>query len=180
MEDSKTSIMGITKAIGKTSGTILKTTKLTIGLSNEESKLNSLYIEVGKKVHEIYNKNENLTHFKSFFDEKYEQIYSVQSKIYTIKNKIDIIKGVITCPKCTKQNLRTSHFCSKCGYDIALLSDTITQDIPASQEASETASIQNPQEKPKEAAKEMLKICNICGYKNNLSDKFCLSCGRIV
>ena len=173
MDDIKKGIFGVTRAITKGSGTLLKTTKYALSLSNEESKLNSLYTEIGKKVHEIYSYGGSLG---EFFDIKYLEIVSQQKKIEELKFAIDVAKGVKTCPKCGKSSPRVSAFCPKCGEDMSETAATEQQN-PINNQPPPPQPI--TQEEPqKTAAKE--KICGVCGGANEENSRFCLFCGRIL
>ena len=162
MDDVKGGIAKAAKAITKGSGTFIKTTRLTISLHNEEANLKSLYIDIGKKVHEIYQYGGSLG---EFFDAKYQEVVEVQNKIDGIKSQIDVAKGVISCPKCGKASPRTSVYCPKCGESMTAAPELATQ----------PAQIEEP---PPPARKE--KTCAICGAVNDQQDRFCLSCGRMI
>lgn len=139
MGEVKTILNKIGKNITKTSASIIKKTKLSIKISSEESKLEEKYIEIGKKVQEIYAYGGNLG---KFFDEKYLEILEIEKNITEIKEKIedgkeekiynpqvnpnksieqdDIIEEIVSkiCPVCDEQNEPTSRFCLKCGRNI--------------------------------------------------------------
>ena len=113
MQDLRGTLFNITKNVTKTSGDLLKTTKLNLSLSNEEANLKNLYMEIGKKVHEIYLYGGSLG---KFFDEKYKELSSLEMKISDIKEQIGVIKGTRECAKCGKPVERTAEFCPKCGH----------------------------------------------------------------
>jgi ribosomal protein L32 len=166
MEEVKKGVANVARSIAKGSGTLIKTTKLTMELSGEESKLKTLYLELGKKVHEIYSYGGTLG---EYFDKRYQDILEHQRKIDDLKEALDIIKGVKVCPKCGKTSPRASTFCPKCGEGIA--------EVPSKTEAGQPPSVppnQTPQVAP------MGKTCNVCGSANESADRFCLSCGRIL
>lgn len=143
MEEIKSILNSLGKNIKKTSTEILKNTKLSMQLSSEEEKLKNLYIEIGKKVYEIYSYGGNIG---PFFDEKYTQIKETENKIKEIKQKIEINKGqnkptdntnfntqnnttdntnfntqnnnmpdFKTCVSCGQTNKSSDTFCLKCG-----------------------------------------------------------------
>ncbi|MDR2167793.1 MAG: zinc ribbon domain-containing protein [Clostridiales bacterium] len=169
MSDIKGSIGKAAKAITKGSGTLIKTTKLTINLSNEESKLKGIYAEIGKSVHEIYKHGGSLG---ALFDQKYQEILEAEAKISDIRNRLEIAKGTVTCSRCKATSKRGSAFCQKCGENLLETRDEILEtrgELPSAQVAPPVVSV--------EAA---AKICNICGANNDANDRFCLSCGRIM
>lgn len=177
MEDVKKGLAGVTKAITKGSGTFIKTTKISISLSNEEAKLKTIYTDIGKKVHEIYKHGGDMG---EFFDEKYQQILILEKKIEELKVARDEAKGLVTCLKCGKTSQKDSAFCPKCGGAIGEASET------AVFEQAETNSSYVPQNQPPPpvsaapAPTVMGKTCNVCGSVNASTDRFCLSCGRIL
>jgi len=117
MQDIKGTIFNITKSVTKTSGDLLKTTKLSMNLSSEETNLKNLYMEIGKKVHEIYQYGGSLG---KFFDEKYLEIEASERKIADIREQISVIKGTRVCTKCGKTVDRSAEFCQKCGVRVEL------------------------------------------------------------
>lgn len=113
MNDIRGTLMSITRNVTKSSGDLLKATKLTVSLANEQELLKGIYLDIGKKVHEIYMFGGTLG---KFFDEKYKEIEASEQKINDLKEKISVIKGTRECPKCGKNIEKTSEFCSKCGF----------------------------------------------------------------
>ena len=196
MNDLRGTIASITKNVTKTSGDLLKTTKLNINLSNEESNLKNLYIEIGKKVHEIYLYGGSLG---KFFDEKYRELDTCERKIAEIKEQIGVIKGTRECPKCGKSVERTAEFCQKCGTrqdisGIAAPGAEAQQPIPMQEAyaAPETTlpipELPPPMPEPTppmeatdvQAPAPAARVCRICKSQNEPTTKFCLSCGRIL
>lgn len=180
MQDIKETLLNITKNVTKTSGDILKTTKLNINLTNEETNLRNMYIEIGKKVHEIYRYGGSLG---KAFDEKYLEIDACERRISDLREQISLVKGTKACVKCGKTVERIAEFCPKCGTRL---------DVPAAASQEEFLPIPEiipeiPQEIPQEIPPpqiaepiQQLRRCRICGSENEISAKFCLSCGRIT
>jgi hypothetical protein len=112
LDDVKSTLFNITRNVGKTSNVFIKTAKLSVTLSQEQEALKTLYIEIGKKVHEIYQYGGSLG---KFFDEKYRELESQERKITDLKDELAKIKGVKDCPKCGKQVDKNAEFCPKCG-----------------------------------------------------------------
>ncbi len=165
MDDIKKTILGFTKNVAKTSNELLKTTKLNLNISSEEENLKSLYLEIGKKVHEIYAYGGSLG---KFFDEKYAEIQKVEQNIQALREQLSIAKGVKVCPKCGRNVESGAEFCPKCGASLA-------GGMPAPEPAHVSAAEPEP-EPPKPAG----KTCPSCGAQNESGAKFCLSCGRIL
>ena len=209
MSDIRETIINITKNVTKTSSDLLKTTKLGINLSAEETSLKNLYIEIGKKVHEIYQYGGSLG---KFFDEKYYELEACERKIAELKEEISQIKGTREC-KCGKMVDRTSEFCPKCGIRLTEAMSSVvpethhvadyiapapvaphiepTTHIPASAMFPASSALpphpepiaptMPPQPVTTYSVEQPLtKTCRVCGVANEIVSKFCLSCGRIL
>ncbi|MDR0272972.1 MAG: zinc ribbon domain-containing protein [Clostridiales bacterium] len=208
MNDIRDTLTNAAKSVTKTSGDIYKKAKLNMSLSTEESKLKSLYTEIGKKVHEIYQYGGSLG---KFFDEKYVEILTLERSIAEMKEQIGIIKGVRTCTKCGNNIVITSDFCPKCGTSatgasaataiskpnvaIAPVAPALPEPLPP---VPPPPMPPPPPEKflppPEPKVSEFFssapvennapilpqRNCRVCGTKNDIGTKFCLSCGRIV
>jgi len=188
MQDIKGTLLNLTKSVTKTSGDLLKSTKLSMNLSSEEGNLKGLYLEIGKKVHEIYQYGGSLG---KFFDEKFLEIEACERKICELKEQISVIKGTKNCPKCGKSVERTADFCQKCGIRVEL--GLAGHGLPASHETSslntqEQNTVTQPEVLPHitesmeipHTPEPVLRSCRVCNYKNENTTKFCLSCGRIM
>lgn len=112
MNDLRGTLTSFTRNVTKTSGDLFKTTKLSVSLSQEQESLRTVYLDIGKKVHEIYMYGGTLG---KFFDEKYHEIVACEQRINELKDKINQIKGTRECPNCGKTVEKTSEFCPKCG-----------------------------------------------------------------
>lgn len=179
MDDVKKGIAGAAKAITKGGGTLIKTTRISLSLTNEESKLNAIYNEIGKKVHEIYSYGGSLG---EYFDAKYVEILARQNRINELKAARDVAKGIITCANCGKTANRGSDFCPKCGANI---SEAASAAEPAEHRTPEAVQPHIPESQvapvqPDVQAAPATKQCGVCGSENAASDRFCLSCGRIL
>ena len=179
MDEMKKGVANVARSIAKGGGTFIKSTKLTLDLSSEESKLKALYMDIGKKVHEIYSYGGSLG---DFFDKRYQDILEHQRKIDDLREALDIAKGVKTCPKCGKTSPRTSVFCPKCGEGMTDVPEMTEETAPRRQAAADADAVPDPAP-PSHAppqANPKSKICNVCGKTNDPTDRFCLSCGRIL
>ncbi|MCL2387297.1 MAG: zinc ribbon domain-containing protein [Defluviitaleaceae bacterium] len=207
MNDLRDKITSITKTVTKTSGDLLKSTKLNMNLSTEENELRTIYVEIGRKVHEIYQYGGSLG---TYFDSKYLEILDCERKIADTKEQLSVIKGVRQCPKCGKNAERTAEFCAKCG--VKFHSHAPTSAEPPPPEAyhhhhhHEAPPPPPPPRPPEPYAHEIprpaewpapppppptpppapappvrtTKKCRVCNSENETGTKFCLSCGRIL
>lgn len=192
MSDIRDTISNVAKSVTKTSGDLLKTTKLNMGLSSEESKIKLLYREIGKKVHEIYKFGGSLG---EYFDEKYIEILTCERKISEFKEQIGVIKGVRNCQRCEKAAERTAEFCPKCGIRFetepaataaSIVADRQYAEPPIESHAEWRKTPPPPTSPPSMPVAHIpsppmpTRICRVCKKENETSTKFCLSCGRIL
>jgi len=177
-----------------------------MSVATEQNTLKNLHLEIGKKVHEIYQYGGSLG---KFFDEKYREIEACEIKIEELKEQISLIKGTRECSKCGKSAERTAEFCPKCGIRLAAASET---DIPQAHAHAHHVDYETPTpqydievdtpqfshqvEAPVPSAPMLVapapapqtqvdppkttRHCRVCGMENDITTKFCLSCGRIV
>ncbi|MDR2903745.1 MAG: zinc-ribbon domain-containing protein [Clostridiales bacterium] len=169
MDDLKSTFVNITKAITKTSGDLLKTTKLSMNIANEESALKNIYIDIGKKVHEIYAYGGTLG---AFFDEKYQELTETELKIKELKEQLDMAKGTKTCVHCGRSAPHTAEFCPKCGKPMSA-------DAPVTDYRAYDAPAQNALDPPPSAAPKG-RTCTVCSHVNADDVKFCEECGRML
>ena len=190
MSDIRETLANLAKNATKSSGDLFKTTKLSMAVSTEQTNLKNLYLEIGKKVHEIYQYGGTLG---KFFDDKFHELEACERKIEELKEQISHIKGIRECGKCGKTAERTAEFCPKCGIRLI--------DAPAGEFASPQPAVPpeinmseytpSPVGAPPAPAaptppapapppEPTTRSCRVCGMENDINTKFCLSCGRIV
>ena len=195
MSDIRETLTNFTKNVTKTSGDLFKSTKLSMAVTAEQNALKNLHLEIGKKVHEIYQYGGNLG---KYFDEKYREIEACEIKIEELKEQISLIKGVRECTKCGKSAERIAEFCPKCGIRFALAGEqpaTQTQPKPDTTPSTPPADTIPPEPTPQPPVSlapstpappvtidppKTTRHCRVCGMENDINTKFCLSCGRIV
>ncbi|MCL2575925.1 MAG: zinc ribbon domain-containing protein [Defluviitaleaceae bacterium] len=175
MSDSKTgTAANVIKAVTEGSGRLLKTTKLSINLSNEEGKLKAIYNDIGKAVHEIYKHGGTLG---AMFDDKYKMIVEQEAKIADIRNRLEIAKGVVICPKCDTNSKRGSSFCQRCGESLSGAEEYVV--VSEATATDHRLPLQEPQQQ-QIPSQPTGKICNVCSATNDPFERFCLSCGRAL
>lgn len=198
MDDIRHTITNITKTITQTSGGLIKSTKLSMNLANEEAALRNLHTEMGKKVCEIYSFGGSLG---KVFDEKYREVQEAEVRIEALKNQLDLAKGVRTCPKCGKTAPKTAEFCPKCGANMAgvpIMESFVPPEHtplpyagavppsppisspPAPEPAPEPIQHQHPEPAVEAAPVQTGVTCKVCQAVNPQNEKFCLSCGRML
>ena len=85
-------------------------TKLNHQISQCESRMRDVYVEIGKKFYEE-NKNNPSEGYEGLF----VQIANENMNIANIRAQVSRIKGVIYCPSCGAENSAENIFCCKCG-----------------------------------------------------------------
>jgi len=183
MADIKSKVFNLTNNIAKSSGDFVRNTKLNIELANQEEHLKSIYIEVGKKVHEIYSFGGSLG---SAFDDLYKDLVVCEGQIRDLKKRIDTVKGVNTCEKCGRNVDRGSEFCPNCGarmYPAAEYSAVAVQAADKAPEITATeqdTAVTEPVHGIKCEEAPAVKKCPVCLSENPEGTKFCLGCGRVI
>ena len=181
MSDIKETVIKFANTITKTSGEIVKTTKLSISLSSEEDKLKTMYAEIGKKVHEIYMYGGSIG---AAFDDQIKLVETQREKIDNLRNQINIVKGNKDCAKCGKTMEKNAEFCPKCGHRAADAAYADVTEPPAGPPQAENAAAKpfwREEAAPVvEVCAEVKKVCSLCGKENNKESKFCYHCGRVI
>ncbi|MDL2248482.1 zinc ribbon domain-containing protein [Tyzzerella sp. OttesenSCG-928-J15] len=177
MADLKSTFVNLTNTVAKSSGDFMKTAKLNIELANTEENLKSLYIETGKKVHEIYNFGGSLG---QPFDDLFKDIIVCEAKIKDLQERIDTVKGVRTCERCGKSVDRRSEFCPHCGNSMFHRMEEAAP--PPVLPSVESAVIEDntPMPPHEENSATAAKKCSACGTENSTEARFCLGCGRVL
>ena len=129
--------------------------KINLSISEEERKLNDLYMQIGKKYVELHMDTP-----EDEFVELLEQIYTGKEKILSLKSEIEKIKGVICCENCGAEISEKSGFCSNCGAKIELKAEVLEELI-----------VEEVIEK---------KLCTNCQTELKPDALFCSECGTKV
>lgn len=105
-------LKNVAKDVGKRSGKLVESTKLSAKIASEESKLKKLYADLGEEVYSDYTKGER-------FDGKYNQLFSdinlAKKAIEDLKDEHADVKGVKECNNCGAEIKQEAKFCTNCG-----------------------------------------------------------------
>ncbi|MFP4456432.1 MAG: zinc ribbon domain-containing protein [Clostridia bacterium] len=100
------------KDVGKRSGKLVESTKLSAKIASEEGKLKKLYADLGEEVYKEYTKGEK-------FDGKFNQLFSdinlALKAIEELKDEQADVKGVKECQNCGAEIKQEAKFCTNCG-----------------------------------------------------------------
>ncbi|NLL70401.1 MAG: zinc-ribbon domain-containing protein [Epulopiscium sp.] len=188
LNDWRGKIAKAAKTVKDTSGDLYKTSKINLALGSEQESLKKIYLDIGKKVHEIYQYGGILG---KFFDEKYEEIRMVEEKIENLQKQLEELKQVKICPHCMKEIEQKAAFCPHCGEGVKEVKTKETEEIKETteiKEKQEKTSLQDQtmenhledREKKESTQEKPQKICPVCKTENAPEDRFCMSCGRAI
>ena len=85
--------------------------KLKNKINENKSKIEEIYIEIGKCVYNEYKTEEKCDKLT----EKCEEIMALQEENHRLEDKILGIKNLKKCIKCNFEISKDSEFCNKCG-----------------------------------------------------------------
>lgn len=103
---------GLAQTAAKKSGDLVETTKLSLKIGTEESKIEKSLVEIGKLVLAAHKAGgEVSTDIWTIC----ESIRASESVIAELKEKIRVIKKIKLCANCGLEVERSSSFCSGCG-----------------------------------------------------------------
>lgn len=124
----------------KKTGEIAKEAKLKMKISENKSKINDLYEEIGKKVYEKHVRQENID-IKTELEEECTKIDVLANEIESCQNSILKLKDKKKCPKCNAEIDSKAVFCSKCGEkqpeDVVLEAEVVEEKIEKNEETAE-------------------------------------------
>lgn len=110
---SRTSQSFISKA-----GDLADASKLNAQISDEEEKVQKLYIEMGERYYRSHKDDEN-----SELSLLCQSVSNCLGKIEALKVQLSSIKKVKTCPKCGAECSSSTAYCSVCGTELPKIED---------------------------------------------------------
>lgn len=116
-EDVKNSAGKLAKGAVDTSKKMAEKAKIKSSISQAESKLNAVYIEIGKKYEELMSGDAG-REFSELLTEAAEQ----KEKIAAAKAELAAVDAAAVCPNCGKFVKEDQIFCPYCG---------VKQEVPA-------------------------------------------------
>ena len=143
-------LRNVTKDIGKMSGQLVETTKLSAKINSEENKIRKIYTELGEQMYKDFQNGES---FKEPYMVMFSDISIIKSNIAELKKELLDVKGVILCSNCRQEVKRDAAFCAKCGTPTA-----------------EKHTAKNTNEKK----------CHQCGAIVTEDNKYCPECGILT
>lgn len=145
------------QAAAKKSGELVETTKLSVNINSEEDKIQKLYTQIGKILHEKYTAGGAVPEETI---ESFEAIKIHEQNIKALRDKVVELKGMKLCVSCGAEIEKNQLFCSKCGA---------RNEIPAQPVAAQA-----------EAATATTISCPACGSVLQQGAAFCTNCGTKI
>ncbi|QOR33704.1 zinc ribbon domain-containing protein [Clostridium sp. 'deep sea'] len=105
-------LRNVTKDIGKMSGQLVETTKLSAKINSEENKIRKIYTELGEQMYKDFQHGES---FKEPYMVMFSDISIIKSNIAQLRKELLDVKGVVLCKNCGQEVKRDVTFCAKCG-----------------------------------------------------------------
>lgn len=112
MEKMSTLSQNVSNKAKDTAGVV----RINSQISESEKALNSLYHEIGRKYCEIHDQ-----HNIPVLADSVEQVKLIVSQIDQMRKQVNVLKGVMSCPKCNAQVKSGTMFCSTCGYQFPVV-----------------------------------------------------------
>lgn len=130
---------------------IAETAKLNSQISDEEKKINELYLQIGKLYVSLHDENH-----EADFDELIKSIHESEDKVKEYRQQVKEIKGIVVCEKCGAEVSNGAAFCSACGAPMPVVSPVETETAPAG-ETSESKAEETPEVKVEEAGQNTME-----------------------
>lgn len=101
-----------TKTAAKKSNELVEITKINVEIKSEEDKIKKVYTEIGEKVYENYNADDEVF---DGFKELYDEIESSKTKVHKLNERALEIKNIKLCNTCNEELSKDNLYCDKCG-----------------------------------------------------------------
>lgn len=116
------------KIFAKRTSNAISSTKLSISISEANSKIKDIYTEIGEKMYEKYLNDETTD---SEFETAFRQIDKLMVDIGELYDKKAELKNSRRCKACGALNDAEADFCSKCGATLECDDDDVVIDEDA-------------------------------------------------
>ena len=104
------------KGAAEKTGKIAKEAKLKLKISDNKSKINDIYEEIGKKVYQKHASNEDLC-IKQDLEEDCARIDELSAEIEGYHKQILELSNEKACTNCGEHMAKDAKFCPKCGTE---------------------------------------------------------------
>lgn len=165
--------------------------KLNSVISEEETKINNIYYQIGKLYIAIHPDD-----YEEEFTGMIASLAEAESKLSNYRQQVQDIKGVVRCPQCGAEVQLGSAFCSSCGSSMPKVQTMNMEEMEKCGNCGEmmkkgtrfctscgkpmmqVVGIDNASEG--ESAYYKKSKCSKCGHELKESARFCVFCGNPV
>ncbi len=137
------------KGAAEKTSKIAKETKLKMKISENKSKIDELYKEIGKKVYQKHVTNDNNC-VKDQIAEEIAKIENLSNEIEEFHNQILELSNAKTCVKCKETMDKEAKFCPKCGAEQPEIKEPEAKEVEVldvdnevSEESTENNTVEN-------------------------------------
>ena len=99
-------------------------TKLKVKISDNKSKINDLYMEIGKKVYQKYKQDGNID-IKDDIKAELENIDKLAEEIEKYETERLELSDMIQCPNCKNKVEKNAKYCPVCGAELTNNDSTV-------------------------------------------------------
>lgn len=155
-----------------------ETMKLSSAISDEEKRIQNLYLEIGQRYFELHADS-----YEAELEELVLSIKEANTKIDSYNEQIKRLKGIVRCPNCGGEVAYGAPFCSTCGSKmmdvVAPVESTVRRckncGLPLADGAGFCTNCGT--KAPYDPAEEGVRRCARCGSVLAEGMAFCTSCG---
>ena len=104
------------KGAAEKTGKLAKEAKLKLKISDNKSKINDIYEEIGKKVYQKHASNEDIC-IKQDLEEECARIDELSAEIEGYHKQILELSNEKACTNCGEHMAKDAKFCPKCGTE---------------------------------------------------------------
>ncbi len=109
--------------VGEKAGYFVDVSKININIAEENNELKKKYQELGKLV---YDSEKSGTSDAIKVENYIKQIDDINEKICKLKSEVASLKKKLVCCSCGNQNDSDSKYCCKCGKELAVKCEVIS------------------------------------------------------
>lgn len=124
------------KGAAEKTGKIAKEAKLKLKISDNKSKINDIYEEIGKKVYQKHASNEDIC-IKQDLEEECARIDELSAEIEGYHKEILELSNEKACTNCGEHMSKDAKFCPKCGTEQPEIKEELAKEVEVIDENQE-------------------------------------------
>ena len=141
------------KGAAEKTGKIAKEAKLKLKISDNKSKINDIYEEIGKKVYQKHASNEDLC-IKQDLEEECARIDELSAEIEGYHKEILELSNEKACTNCGEHMSKDAKFCPKCGTEQPEIKEEPAKEVEVLAEEQDTENTQEANSENTESSEE--------------------------